>query len=134
MRFLTGSVFAAAALGIGVASMAPVALSQAAAGADAAAGKRVFLRCAACHSIQAGQPNKIGPNLNGIVGRKAGTVAGFRYSAPLSKSGIVWTEANLDRWLTRPSAMVPGTVMAFGGMPNPQERKAVIAYLKKPVP
>lgn len=103
---------------------------------DAAAGKRAFLKCAACHSIAKGAPNKIGPNLFGVVGRKAGTAPGFRYSAAMKAKGasITWDAATLDKWLTRPSAVVPGTSMAFGGVPNATERASIIAYLKKPVP
>lgn len=103
---------------------------------DAAAGKRAFLKCAACHSIAKGAPGKIGPNLFGVVGRKAGTVPGFRYSAAMKAKGaaIKWDAPTLDKWLARPSAVIPGTSMAFGGVPNAAERASIIAYLKKPVP
>lgn len=103
---------------------------------DAAAGKRAFLKCVACHSIAKGAPGKIGPNLFGVVGRKAGTVPGFRYSAAMKAKGaaIKWDAATLDKWLTRPSAVIPGTSMAFGGVPNAAERASIIAYLKKPIP
>jgi len=101
---------------------------------DSAAGKLVFMRCAACHSIDKGAPHRMGPNLNGVVGRKSGMAAGYRYSAAMAKAGLTWNEATLDRWLTRPSALVPGTMMAFAGLPNPQDRANVIAYLRKPVP
>lgn len=116
-----------------------LALSAVAASAhaqDAAAGKRAFLKCVACHSLAKGAPNKIGPNLFGVVGRKAGTAPGFRYSAAMkAKAGaITWDAASLDKWLTRPSTVVPGTSMAFGGVPNPAERAAIIGYLKKPLP
>lgn len=103
---------------------------------DAAAGKRAFLKCAACHSIAKGAPNKIGPNLFGVVGRKAGTAPGFRYSAAMKAKGaaIKWDAPTLDKWLARPSAVIPGTSMAFGGVPNAAERASIIAYLKKQVP
>jgi cytochrome c len=104
------------------------------AGTDAVAGKRVFLRCMACHNVKAGAPNKVGPNLSGVFGRKAAKVAGFRYSAALVKSNVTWNDATLDKWLTRPASVVPGTSMVFAGVPNAADRKAVIAYLKKPVP
>lgn len=110
----------------------PVAAAPA--GGDAAAGKRVFMRCMACHNAKAGAPNKVGPNLSGVVGGKAAKVAGFRYSAALAKSNITWNEATLDKWLTRPASVVPGTSMVFAGLPNASDRKAVIAYLKKPMP
>ncbi|WP_226946694.1 c-type cytochrome [Rhizorhabdus phycosphaerae] len=116
--------------------LALAALSAPAQAQDAAAGKRAFLKCAACHSIKPGDPNKIGPNLSGVVGRKAGSATGFRYSAAMKAkgAGITWDAATLDKWLTRPSAVIPGTSMAFGGIPNPAERAALIAYLKKPQP
>ncbi|RYI12312.1 MAG: c-type cytochrome, partial [Acetobacteraceae bacterium] len=82
-------------------------------------GARLWLQCRACHSLKAGEPNKIGPNLHGIMGAKAGSRPGFRYSAPMKASGIVWTDASLDAWLTKPMTMVKGTKMSFAaeGMP-----------------
>jgi cytochrome c len=100
----------------------------------AALGKLIFLRCAACHSVDKGGPNKVGPNLSGVVGRKSGVMAGYRYSPALAAANLTWTEANLDKWLTRPAGLVPGTSMVFAGLAKPEERGAVIAYLKKPVP
>lgn len=100
----------------------------------AAAGKLVFMRCMACHSVEKNGPNKVGPNLSGVVGRKSGTVAGYRYSPALAAAQLTWTEANLDKWLVRPAALVPGTSMVFAGLPKPEDRANVIAYLKKPVP
>lgn len=101
---------------------------------DAALGKRLFLRCVACHATSAKTPAKVGPHLQGIVGRKAGAVTGFGYSPAMKASKVVWTEATLDSWLQRPQAVVPGTSMAFAGLPNAADRKALIAYLKKPAP
>ncbi len=97
-------------------------------------GKQVFAVCAACHSVSASGPARLGPHLQGVVGRRSGAVAGFKYSAALKGKNLVWTEANLDRFLTRPAAMVPGTTMTYAGVANPADRKALIAYLKKPVP
>lgn len=116
--------------------VALAAIATSAQAQDAAAGKRAFLKCAACHAIAKGAPNKIGPNLFGVIGRKAGTAPGFRYSAAMKAKGaaIKWDAATLDKWLTRPSAVIPGTSMAFGGVPNAAERASIIAYLKKPVP
>lgn len=102
--------------------------------AGAAAGKLVFMRCMACHSVEKGGPNKVGPNLSGVVGRKAAAVAGYRYSPALTGAKLTWTEAQLDKWLTRPAGLVPGTSMVFAGLPKPEDRANVIAYLKKPVP
>lgn len=123
-----------ALLALTLAAAAVSATAVQAAPGNPVAGKLVFLRCAACHSIDKGQPNKIGPNLAGVVGRKSGTAPGFRYSAPFAKASLTWNEATLDKWLTRPAALVPGTSMVFAGLPNPQDRANVIAYLKKPVP
>jgi cytochrome c len=92
-------------------------------------GQRLFLYCAACHTLQAGQPNKVGPNLAGVVGAAAGTRGTYPYSEALRKSGIVWTDESLNAWLTQPAHLVPGTKMAFVGLPNEADRKAVIAYL-----
>jgi cytochrome c len=94
-----------------------------------ALGQRQFLRCASCHAIEAGQPTRIGPNLHGVVGRPAGSLPGYAYSPAMKAQHFVWTEAKLDAWLTRPAAVVPGTAMAFEGLPRPEDRAALIAYL-----
>ncbi|KPF67693.1 hypothetical protein IP88_12195 [alpha proteobacterium AAP81b] len=89
-------------------------------------------QCKVCHNFAKGQPNKIGPNLNGVVGRKAGAVAGFNYSAAFkakAAGGLVWNAATLDPWLTAPAKYIPGTKMAYAGLKDPAQRKAVIAYL-----
>ncbi len=88
-----------------------------------------FAICSSCHTIVAGK-NGIGPSLLGVVGRKAGSLPGFAYSAALQKSGIVWTPKRLDQWLSGPMTLVPGTKMSFGGYADPKQRQAVIAYLK----
>ena len=93
-----------------------------------AAGETIFKqRCAACHTVASGAPNRVGPNLAGVVGRKAGS-ATFNYSPALQKADWVWSKANLDRYLTAPTKMVPGTRMA-AVLPNQDQRAAVIAYL-----
>jgi len=94
-----------------------------------AQGQRQFLRCASCHAIEANSPARIGPNLHGVVGRKAGSLPGYAYSPAMQAQNFVWTEAKLDQWLTRPSALVPGTAMAFEGLARPEDRAALIAYL-----
>lgn len=125
MKTMTGAVI--------VAGMAVAALAGGSASAqDAAAGKKVFMRCVACHAVQPGAGAKMGPNLAGVVGRKSGSAAGFKYSAAMQKAKLKWDDATLDKWLTRPAALVPGTSMAFAGLPNPADRANVIAYLKKP--
>jgi cytochrome c len=112
-----------------IAAAAALAL-PAAASAQTATGKRLFLQCQACHTVKKGEPHKIGPNLNGVFGAKAGSRAGYRYSPAMAKSPIVWTEATLDRLLQRPVTAVPGTKMIFGGMARKEDRAALIAYLK----
>jgi cytochrome c len=94
-------------------------------------GKILFLRCSSCHDVSSTDSPKIGPNLQGIVGRKVGSLPGFKYSPAMSAQNFVWDEAALDRWLTNPGQMVPGTAMAFGGIPEAADRKALIAFLKK---
>jgi len=97
-------------------------------------GKLLFLRCASCHNIGAGGSEKIGPNLAGVVGRKSGSLPGYPYSAAMKKANLVWDAPTLDRWLTRPSDLVPGTAMAFAGVPVAADRQAIIAYLANPAP
>lgn len=114
-----------------VAALVVISASAARADGDAAEGKKIFGRtCAACHSDQASGPRKLGPTLFGVVGRHSGSVEGFRYSEANKKSGIVWTPENLDKYLTNPRAMVPGTLMAFAGLKKADDRKNVIAYLE----
>ncbi|MEG3165493.1 cytochrome c family protein [Sphingomonas sp. PB2P19] len=96
---------------------------------DAAKGKTAFITCQTCHAIDAGV-NKIGPSLHAVVGRKAGTIAGFNYSTANKNSGITWTEEKLFQYLESPQRVVPGTKMVFPGIPDPQKRADVIAYLK----
>jgi cytochrome c len=96
---------------------------------DPAAGAELFKsRCGICHSAQPGT-NKIGPSLFNVVGRPAGSIDGYPYSDANRHSGIVWKPEVLDRYLTAPQAMVPGTKMTFPGLKDDQQRAAVIAYL-----
>jgi cytochrome c len=99
--------------------------------APADRGKRLFIQCQACHSVAPGAAHKVGPNLNGVVNARAGTRPGYAYSPALAKSRLVWDDKTLDRFLQKPSAVVPGTKMVFTGMRNPQDRQAVIAYMKR---
>ena len=98
---------------------------------DAAAGQKVFNQCKACHDIEKGV-NKVGPTLKGVVGRKAASVADYKYSPAMVKKGeegVVWDEATLTAYLPNPKAYVPGTKMAFGGLKKPEDVANVIAYL-----
>ncbi len=96
---------------------------------DPAKGKRVYLKCLACHSIAAGE-NKVGPSLYKIVGAPAGRSENFNYSEALASSGVVWTEEALGAYLENPAKNLPGTKMLFPGLPAPQDRADVVAYLK----
>lgn len=98
---------------------------------NAAAGRTVFAACRTCHVTDAGV-NKIGPSLAGIVGRTAGTVAGFAYTPANSGSGITWTKEKLFQYLENPQRVVPGTKMIFPGIPDAQRRADLIAYLENP--
>jgi len=112
----------------GVAGTAPAQVGDDA--ASIAKGKRLYMRCAACHDVGDTGPARIGPHLKGLVGRPAGAVAGYGYSADMKSKSFVWDEVALDTWLTKPSALVPATSMAFAGMPDAAERKALIAFLR----
>jgi cytochrome c len=119
-QLLSGAMLIAGA----AAMMAARAAASPPAG-DAARGKTLYQTCAACHSID---DNDLGPLHRGVVGRPAGSVHDYNYSAALKASGLTWDAATLDRWLTNPSALVPGTKMFFK-IDDPQGRADVIAYL-----
>lgn len=94
-------------------------------------GKRVFAQCRACHTIGAGEPNRIGPHLHGVFGRKAGSVADFsNYSAGLKASGITWDADKLNTWTTNPRGVVAQTNMVFPGVHSDTDRRDLIAFLK----
>ncbi len=96
---------------------------------DANAGKAVFQsQCSVCHSVQAGR-NMTGPSLFGVVGRKAGQIAGFHYSAANKSSDLTWDDATLDRYLTNPKDVVPHTIMTYSGLKDADKRASLIAYL-----
>ncbi len=120
---------------IAIAGATMMALTvQAHAEGDAAAGEKVFKKCAACHAVGDGAKNKVGPQLNGIVGRSAATVEGFKYSKALqdkASEGLVWDEASLEAFLTKPKDFVPKTKMAFAGLRKDDDRSNIIAYLKQ---
>lgn len=96
---------------------------------DVAAGEAAFRQCASCHSVEAGK-NGIGPSLHGIVGLKAGSVANYNYSPANKASGKTWDRETLYAYLENPREMIPGTKMAFGGIPDAQKRADLIAYLE----
>jgi cytochrome c len=116
---------------VGGAVLAVLSGSAFAAG-DAEKGKQVFKKCGMCHQIGPDAKSLVGPPLTGVVGRKAASVPDFTYSPGLKKladSGLTWTDANLDKYLTDPKAMVPGSPMALA-LPDTADRADVIAYLK----
>ncbi len=98
---------------------------------DAQKGKTAFNVCLACHAIGPGAQNKIGPELNGINGQKAGTVPNFAYSDANKNSGIVWNEETFEDYIKNPAAKVPGTKMIFPGIKNEQQAKDVWAYISQ---
>jgi cytochrome c len=103
--------------------------ATAALAADPAAGEKIFkTQCGICHAVAAGQ-NRIGPTLFGVVGRPAGSVPGFNYTADHKKLGIAWDAATLDKYLTNPRAMVPDTSMVYAGLKDNAERADLVAYL-----
>lgn len=108
---------------------AATAAPATAAGDLVAAGKAAFAACAGCHVAEQGAESMAGPNLYGVVGRKAGALDDFAYSDALKASGIIWSEAELDAFLADPAGKVAGTSMAAGGVSNAQQRAAIVAYL-----
>ena len=106
-------------------------VSNPAAAQDVAAGEKSFRKCLPCHSIGPGAANKVGPEQNGLDGRKAGTVPGFTYSEANKNSGIVWNDATFKEYIADPRAKIPGTKMIFPGIKNPQEATDLWAYIKQ---
>jgi cytochrome c len=111
---------------VALALWAPIAAGQAA--GDAVRGQQLYAsRCIACHSIDA---SRVGPAHRGVVGRKAGSVAGYEYSPAVKKSGIVWTTSTLDRWLADPEKTIPGQKMGYS-VPEAKDRADLIAWLAR---
>lgn len=98
---------------------------------DAAAGEKVFGVCKACHQIGENAKNGVGPILNGIIGRKAGSVPGYSYSAANKSSGITWDEATFREYIKDPKAKIPGTKMIYAGLKDEQKVSELIAFLKQ---
>jgi cytochrome c len=104
--------------------------ATAALAADPAAGEKIFkAQCGICHPVLAGE-NRIGPTLFGVVGRPAGSVPGFNYTADHKKLGVIWDAATLDKYLTNPRAMVPDTSMVYAGLKDDAKRADLVAYLE----
>jgi len=98
---------------------------------DAAAGEKVFAQCRACHQIGPTAKNGVGPQLNGVIGRAAGSVAGYSYTPANKNSGLTWDEATFSTYIASPQAVIKGTKMAFAGVKDPQKVKDLFAYLKQ---
>jgi cytochrome c len=98
---------------------------------DAAAGETSFKKCLPCHSIGEGAKNKVGPELNGLDGRKSGTVEGFSYSDANKNSGVTWNKEQFLDYIKDPKAKIPGTKMAFAGIRNEAEANALWAYISQ---
>jgi cytochrome c len=108
-----------------------IAASTSALAQDVAAGETSFKKCAPCHAIGPGAKNKVGPELNGLDGRKSGTAEGYNYSEANKHSGITWGEAVFKEYITDPRAKIPGTKMVFAGIKSENERNNLWAYLKQ---
>lgn len=93
-------------------------------------GQKLFKKCVHCHTYQKGQNHRIGPNLHGMFGRKAGAIADYDFSDAWKNADFVWTSATLDTYLKSPRDMIPGNRMPFDGLSRPADRQALIAYMK----
>ncbi len=100
------------------------------AGDNLTRGRILFLRCASCHDLGAAPSAKIGPNLRGILGRKVASLPGYSYSAALRSQDFAWDVPHLDRWIRNPNEVAPGTMMAFAGIADESDRRALIEFLQ----
>lgn len=112
-------------------AVAGVLAASSASAQDVAAGERSWNKCRACHQLGETAKNLVGPQLNGLFGRKSGTVEGYTYSQANKDSGITWDEAVFAEYIKDPKAKIPGTKMVFAGIKNEQEVKDLTAYLKQ---
>ncbi len=95
-----------------------------------AMGKKSYSKCRACHTLEEGKPNRVGPNLYGVIGQPSAQIADFNYSEALKTADIIWTDENLDAYIASPRTFIKGNRMSFVGIKNEDERRALIAYLK----
>lgn len=122
------SLVLSAALLLAGFAQAPFGQAQA---QDAAAGEKVFAQCRACHQVGPNAKNAVGPVLNGLFGRPAGSVEGYNYSAANKNSGITWDEATFREYIQNPKAKIPGTKMIYAGLKDEQKINDLVAYLKQ---
>ena len=114
-----------------LAAIALVASTAAASAQDVAAGEQSFKKCLPCHSVGEGAKNKVGPELNGLDGRKSGNAEGFNYTEANKNSGLTWNESVFKEYIKDPRAKIPGTTMVFAGIKNEEEVNNLWAYLKQ---
>jgi cytochrome c len=114
-----------------LAAIALAASTAAASAQDVAAGEQSFKKCLPCHSVGEGAKNKVGPELNGLDGRKAGSAEGFNYTEGNKNSGLTWNESVFKDYIKDPRAKIPGTKMVFAGIKNEQEVNDLWAYLRQ---
>ena len=112
-----------------VAAVLLVAASSVYADGDAKRGQKLYEECVACHALERGAPNGVGPSLYGVIGRKAGEGADFRYSPALKRSGVTWNEREVDAYIADPQKKIPANRMPYSGMPEARDRADLIAYL-----
>lgn len=128
--YQVAGVEAAVAAGAAAAPAGPEPILAMLAGADVARGEAVAKACAACHSFDKGGPNKVGPNLYNIVNNKTAHADGFAYSTALAGKNGTWDYAALNHFLYKPKDYVPGTKMSYAGLKKPEDRAALIAWLR----
>jgi cytochrome c len=116
---------------LGFAAVVILAAAGSASAQDLAAGEQSFKKCLPCHSVGADAKNKVGPVLNGLEGRKSGSVEGYNYTDANKNSGITWNEDTFKEYITDPRAKIPGTKMVFAGIKSENEKAALWAYLKQ---
>jgi cytochrome c len=114
-----------------LAAIALVASTAAASAQDVAAGEQSFKKCLPCHSVGEGAKNKVGPELNGLDGRKSGNAEGFNYTEANKNSGLTWNESVFKEYIKDPRAKIPGTKMVFAGIKSEEEVNNLWAYLKQ---
>lgn len=114
-----------------LAALAVVALTGTSSAQDVAAGQKSFNKCRACHQVGETAKNSVGPELNGLFGRKAGSIESYKYSDAMKNSGITWDDATFAEYIGDPKAKVPGTKMAFAGIKKEGEIKDLTAFLKQ---